>query len=373
MLGTFVVRAHCDKVVNLSGVLPSIAPYKETVCNVHGIRNDFFGSSSDCTSKTRSSPHCQVYFIGKVLWEKGFDKLLDLEAMYKKKTGNFFEIDIYGSGPDETEIKRAFYGRERRQPEGISSVSSSDSGDDESTGETAAPTGSATLPAAPLSKRDKISSIIEDLPRSRYELRKLPVPARFLGRRDHAQLKGMYKVFVNCSISEVLCTTTAESIAMGNWVIIPDHESNKFFSRFPSVLMYGSKAEFVDNLQYALKNDPPKLSEALARELTWEAATERFIEAAAMTKREARRNERMGYAASDARSAKFHAEFGAKKEGIAFKGMFLGNEEDAGGSAIRPSVWKSANDFMAAASSSIAVRGKITRKSLFHSASVPVS
>ena len=186
---------------------------------------------------------------------------------------------------------------------------------------------------------------MKDLPKSRYELRRSPIPARFLGRRDHAQLKGMYKVFVNCSLSEVLCTTTAESIAMGNWVIIPDHSSNDFFSRFPNAMMYRSKSDFVSHLQYALENDPPQLSDGLARELTWEAATERFVEAALITKRDAKRNEDLGYSASDKKSAKFHAAFGSKKEGAAFRGMFLGSEDEltrdeAPDAATRDSIWE---------------------------------
>ena len=109
-LSTFVVRAHCNKVINLSGTLPSVAPYKEMVCNVHGIRSDFLEAEPSISH----GDQCQVYFIGKLLWEKGFDKLLDLQSLYKRDTGAYFDIHIYGSGPDQAEIKRAFHGRPKK-------------------------------------------------------------------------------------------------------------------------------------------------------------------------------------------------------------------------------------------------------------------
>jgi hypothetical protein len=48
-----------------------------------------------------------------------------------------------------------------------------------------------------------------ELPKTLHELRREPIPALFPGRVDHASLTN-YKVFVNPSKSEVLCTTTAE-------------------------------------------------------------------------------------------------------------------------------------------------------------------
>ena len=56
-----------------------------------------------------------------------------------------------------------------------------------------------------------------------------PIPAIFHGRIDHFSLTKQYKIFVNPSITEVLCTTTAEALAMEKFVIIPSHPSNAFF------------------------------------------------------------------------------------------------------------------------------------------------
>jgi hypothetical protein len=64
-----------------------------------------------------------------------------------------------------------------------------------------------------------------DPPKTTYEWRRTPIPARFLGVKDHAELRDIpeYKIFLNASVTEVLCTTTAEALAMGKFAVIPKH------------------------------------------------------------------------------------------------------------------------------------------------------
>jgi hypothetical protein len=64
-----------------------------------------------------------------------------------------------------------------------------------------------------------------DPPKSTYELRRAPIPARFLGVKDHALMRDFpaHKIFLNASVTEVLCTTTAEAPAMGKFALIPKH------------------------------------------------------------------------------------------------------------------------------------------------------
>ncbi len=66
-------------------------------------------------------------------------------------------------------------------------------------------------------------------------------------------------MFVNPSVSEVLCTTVAEALAMGKWVVIPSHPSNDFFMQFPNCLLYSTGDEFAAAMHWALHNDPPSL------------------------------------------------------------------------------------------------------------------
>ena len=80
--------------------------------------------------------------------------------------------------------------------------------------------------------------------------------------------------------------------------------------QFPNCLAYRNKFEFVANLRWAMTHDPEPLSPELARQFTWEAATDRLVEASAITVREARERERLGRSSWDERIAWFHNELG---------------------------------------------------------------
>jgi glycosyltransferase involved in cell wall biosynthesis len=305
VMSSAMVRAYCHKVIKLSGVLQTYAPEKETIQNVHGVRQDFIqegirrgalSSNNVNTLPLEEESGGQVYYIGKILWAKGFDLMLELQKFYHECTGNYFAIDIIGGGPDLDEIKRAFYGR----------------------GHNSTTTFSTKTTAA--NKKRKLgyigsSSLEFDIPKSLYELRKKPIPAKFLGPLDHAALGKKYKVFVNPSVSEVLCTTTFEALAMGKFAIIPVHESNKFFLRFPNCLGYRNKWEFAASLRWALTHEPEPLTAELANEFTWEAATDRLIQSAAITRKEAHEREKLGTAKLDERIAFFHNELGKGTRG----------------------------------------------------------
>ena len=251
-VNSLVVQANCHRVVKLSGILQDFLPMSECVENVHGIRETYLEEGRRRRMATASGrERRKAYFIGKLLWAKGFDQLLELQACFRERTGSYFAVDIFGSGPDESEIKRAFHGHEGEEG-GLLNGLWATSG------------------------------------------RCHPLPARFMGRVDHSKLAGdEYSIFVNPSLTEVLCTTTAEAIAMGKWVVIPSHPSNAFFAQFPNCLQYRNRREFTSKLKQALNNDPPHLTEALASVLSWEAATMRCVSAAAISKRDAAREKRM--------------------------------------------------------------------------------
>lgn len=354
LLSSVVVRAYCHRLIRLSGTLPELAKSKETTANVHGVRSEFFVREEpqfDAGQHT-SSP---IYFIGKIIWAKGFDKLLETEDKYRNKTGRFFPIDIYGKGNDEEAIKRAFFGRQgiatvntKRETEAsqLSAESSTDQTaadlfrsegslrrqvDDRKEGDLAGiafakpPTqqvdslpnpleilgdistktmdmGITTLVAggkiseklfdlafhAVFSKKVEEDGTYFDPPQSKFELRKHPIPGRFLGVKDHAMLRDDYghKIFLNPSETEVLCTTTAEALAMGKFVIIPKHPSNDFFQQFPNCLMYSSEKECLEKIQWALDRVPQPLTPEQKYQLTWEGATERLFAAAAQEEAE---------------------------------------------------------------------------------------
>jgi glycosyltransferase involved in cell wall biosynthesis len=302
--------------------------------------------------QTGSENETQAYFIGKLLWTKGLNNMLALQDYYKQTTGDYFSIDIWGSGPDKEEISRAYLGRSSRKEkkakkrrtsfvvkafawankrrrksrnEPLQSFSSSKFRD--SLEQLAKDLARAKESMESLSSRarESIEQLADDLskmkfenspiPKTFHEFRKNPIPATFPGRIDHAQLKNSYKIFINPSVSEVLCTTTFEALAMGKFAIIPVHPSNTFFLQFPNCLGYRDHYEFVTNLQWALTHHPEPLTKELAREFSWEAATDRFLNAAAINHRDARLRESLGKSKVDERIAWFHNELGKGAKG----------------------------------------------------------
>lgn len=61
-------------------------------------------------------------------------------------------------------------------------------------------------------------------------------------------------------MSEVLCTTVAEALAMGKFVLIADHPSNTFFTRFANCLVFRTREEFATQVNWALNHTPKKLT-----------------------------------------------------------------------------------------------------------------
>jgi hypothetical protein len=146
-------------------------------------------------------------------------------------------------------------------------------------------------------------------PRARFKWRRHPLPARFLGVQDHIVVRDLPKqtVFLNMSTTEVLCTTTAEALAMGKFAVIPKHPSNEFFYDFPNCLAYEDLEECVDKMVFALSHSPELLSSSDAHRLSWEGATERLYRAARISVAEADEYKQK-HASDDEKAARLHIE-----------------------------------------------------------------
>jgi digalactosyldiacylglycerol synthase len=106
-------RAHCHRVIKLSGTLGQFAPEKELVENVHGVRFSFLDAGEQVRERLMSDPvedsvfganaEPKVYFIGKMLWSKGLGSLMELLKYAEESAGTKVHIDMYGGGPDKDE------------------------------------------------------------------------------------------------------------------------------------------------------------------------------------------------------------------------------------------------------------------------------
>lgn len=241
IMSSAMVRAYCHIVVKLSDTLQTFAEEKERTSNVHGVRLDFLNEGDrraaeylnntnkmnqeanitaseglTCESKSPSTSSkknqdVQIYFVGKLLWAKGLGKMLELENYYKSCTGNYFPIDIYGNGPEEKEIRRAFHGRgkvsnfkkdprSRKAKKATSHSLRNDTIKEETFNSTKLASKisriSKHLKATTETIKMTTDNIEIDFPRSIHELRKDIIPSSFPGRVDHASLTH-YKIFVN--------------------------------------------------------------------------------------------------------------------------------------------------------------------------------
>ncbi|KAG9451712.1 hypothetical protein H6P81_004616 [Aristolochia fimbriata] len=218
-INSWVVQIYCHKVIRLSGATQDLP--RSIICNVHGVNPKFLeiGRNMHELQKTGKQAFTKgAYYIGKMVWSKGYRELLQLLSKHQHLLRDL-QIDLYGNGEDSREVQEA--------------------------------------------------------------AKKLKLTVNVYPGRDHADpLFHEYKVFVNPSTTDVVCTTSAEALAMGKIVVCADHPSNDFFKQFPNCRTYKHKHEFVKQTLQAMEDMPAPLTDAQRHELSWEAATERFLEAA---------------------------------------------------------------------------------------------
>ncbi|KAL6652874.1 hypothetical protein ACP70R_011799 [Stipagrostis hirtigluma subsp. patula] len=215
-INNWVTRVYCHKVLRLSAATQDLP--RSVICNVHGVNPKFLkigekiAADRECGQKAFSKG---AYFLGKMVWAKGYRELIDLLSKHKNDLDGF-KLDVYGNGEDSEAVQAA--------------------------------------------------------------ARNLDLSITFFKGKDHADdsLHG-YKVFINPSVSDVLCTATAEALAMGKFVICADHPSNEFFKSFPNCLTYKTSEEFVARVKEAMDCEPQPLTPDQQYSLSWEAATERFM------------------------------------------------------------------------------------------------
>ncbi|XP_057496513.1 digalactosyldiacylglycerol synthase 2, chloroplastic-like [Actinidia eriantha] len=218
-INSWVVNIYCHKVIRLSAATQDLP--RSIICNVHGVNPKYIEIGKKKNEQWQNSNNAftkGAYYIGKMVWNKGYKELLKLLCDNQKDLIGL-EVDLYGSGEDSAEVQEA--------------------------------------------------------------AKKLELTVSVNPGRDHADpLFHDYKVFLNPSTTDVVCTTSAEALAMGKIVVCANHPSNDFFKQFPNCRTYEDGKGFVEATRKALTEEPAPLTDAQRHRLSWESATERFLKAA---------------------------------------------------------------------------------------------
>ncbi|XP_020087351.1 digalactosyldiacylglycerol synthase 2, chloroplastic-like [Ananas comosus] len=218
-VNAWVIDIYCHKVVRLSAATQDLP--RSIICNVHGVNPKFLEVGKYKQEQQQRGEQAfrkGAYYIGKMIWSKGYSELLQLLSENQDEL-SALQMELYGNGEDSDQVRES--------------------------------------------------------------AKKLELDIRIYPGRDHVDpIFHEYKVFINPSTTDVVCTTTAEALAMGKIVICANHPSNDFFKRFPNCHMYNTGDEFVKLTLKALAEEPVPLTDELRHELSWEAATERFVRVA---------------------------------------------------------------------------------------------
>jgi digalactosyldiacylglycerol synthase len=79
------------------------------VCNVHGVNPKFLEIGKKKREQQANGGKAftkGAYFIGKMIWSKGYKELLELLKDHQKELATL-ELDLFGSGEDSDDVQKA--------------------------------------------------------------------------------------------------------------------------------------------------------------------------------------------------------------------------------------------------------------------------
>ena len=82
---------------------------KSVICNVHGVNPKFLKIGEKIAAERKGGQRSfskGAYFLGKMVWAKGYRELIDLLAKHKQDLEGF-KLDVYGNGEDSHEVQSA--------------------------------------------------------------------------------------------------------------------------------------------------------------------------------------------------------------------------------------------------------------------------
>ena len=80
---------------------------RSVVCNVHGVNPKFLNIGEKLAAERKCGQMVfskGAYFLGKMVWAKGYRELIDLLSKHKKDLEGF-KIDVYGNGEDSEAVQ----------------------------------------------------------------------------------------------------------------------------------------------------------------------------------------------------------------------------------------------------------------------------
>ncbi|KAJ1384791.1 putative digalactosyldiacylglycerol synthase 1, chloroplastic [Sesbania bispinosa] len=111
-INNWVTRAYCHKVLRLSAATQDLP--KSVICNVHGVNPKFLKIGEKIAADRELGQKAftkGAYFLGKMVWAKGYKELIYLLAKHKSDLDGF-KLDVFGNGEDANEVqsmaKRSF-------------------------------------------------------------------------------------------------------------------------------------------------------------------------------------------------------------------------------------------------------------------------
>lgn len=82
---------------------------RSVVCNVHGVNPKFLNIGEKTAADREGGQKVfnkGAYFLGKMVWAKGYRELIDLLCKHKQDLEGF-KIDVYGNGEDSEAVQTA--------------------------------------------------------------------------------------------------------------------------------------------------------------------------------------------------------------------------------------------------------------------------
>lgn len=95
------------QVIRLSAATQDLP--RSIICNIHGVNPKFLeiGKKKNEQQQNGNPAFSKgAYYIGKMLWSKGYKELFELLRDHQNDLGGL-EVDLYGSGEDSAEVQEA--------------------------------------------------------------------------------------------------------------------------------------------------------------------------------------------------------------------------------------------------------------------------